>query len=141
MLKKFHAKTPFILYDYEEKPTADEFDYLTKQRTLRKVLESIGMSDELKEHLCEFCFYQVKQEENKVSPEEPEVKKGFNPELWQPVVPYHPAPSKVYRRSKTESFLDYEPVSERYQVPGLLPTIPKSEEQDRGAYTKKPLPY
>ena len=62
VLKKFNAKTPFILYDYEEEPSVDIFDYLTQQRTLKKVLESIGMSDELKEHLCEFCFYKIKED-------------------------------------------------------------------------------
>ena len=61
VLKKFNAKTPFILYDYEEEPTADEFEYLSKKRTLKKVLESIGIEDDLKNHLCEYCFYKVKE--------------------------------------------------------------------------------
>jgi len=65
VLKKFNAKTPFILFDYEEQPSADIFAYLEQPRTLKKVLESIGMSDELKEHLCEYCFYIVTQEKNK----------------------------------------------------------------------------
>ena len=51
----------------------------------------------------------------------------FKPELWKPVVPWHPEPSKVYRKSKTESFLDYQPLSERYQVPGLLPRVPREQ--------------
>ena len=38
VLKKFKAKTPFILYDYEEDPTIDIFDYFTQSRTLKKVL-------------------------------------------------------------------------------------------------------
>lgn len=64
VLKKFNATTPFILYDYEEQPSEDIFAYLEQPRTLRKVLESIGMTEELKAHLCEYCFYQVKQEKN-----------------------------------------------------------------------------
>lgn len=100
VLKKFNAQTKFILYDYEEQPSADIFDYLEQPRTLRKVLESIGMTEELKAHLCEYCFYQVKQEKNQEIPDDAENKKGFDPELWEPVIPYHPEPSRVYRRSK-----------------------------------------
>lgn len=62
VLKRFKAKTPFILYDYEEQPSSNIFAYLEQPRTLKKVLESIGMSEELKVHLCEYCFYQLKQE-------------------------------------------------------------------------------
>lgn len=62
VLKKFKAQPQFILYDYEEEPSSDIFEYLNRQRTLRKVLESIGIPKELKEHLCEYCFYRIKQE-------------------------------------------------------------------------------
>lgn len=65
VLKKFNAQTPFILYDYEEQPSTDIFAYLEEPRTLKKVLESIGMTKELKSHLCEYCFYMVKREKNK----------------------------------------------------------------------------
>lgn len=65
VLEKFHAQTKFILYNYEEKPSSDTFAYLEQPRSLRKVLESIGMTEELKEHLCEFCFYRLKEEKNK----------------------------------------------------------------------------
>lgn len=37
------------------------FEYLSKKRTLKKVLESIGIEDDLKNHLCEYCFYKVKE--------------------------------------------------------------------------------
>jgi len=56
------------------------------------------------------------------------MKNQFKKELWTPVVQEHPEPSKVYRKSKTESFLDYQPFSERYQVPGLLPKVPRKNE-------------
>ncbi len=55
------------------------------------------------------------------------MKNKFKPELWSPVVPARPELSKIYRRSKTQSFLDYQPLSERYQIPGLLPK--KSDER------------
>lgn len=61
VLKKFKAQTPFILYDYEEKTSGDIFAYLEQPRTLKKVLEAIGMSEELKEYLCEYCFYRINQ--------------------------------------------------------------------------------
>lgn len=70
VLKKFNAKTSFILYDYEEKPAADEFEYLGQKRTLKRVLESIGIGDDLKDHLCEYCFYKLK--ENKIKQQERE---------------------------------------------------------------------
>jgi len=62
VLKRFHAQTKFILYDHEEKPSSDAFAYLERPRSLRRVLESLGMTEELKEHLCEFCFYRLKEE-------------------------------------------------------------------------------
>ncbi len=57
------------------------------------------------------------------------MKNEFRKELWKPVVPYHPEPSKVYRKSKPHSFINYQPLSERYQVPGLLPKTSKEEEK------------
>ena len=55
------------------------------------------------------------------------MKNQFKRELWTPVVPEHPEPSRGYRKSKTESFLEYQPLSERYQVPGLLPRVPSKQ--------------
>lgn len=141
VLKKFNAKTPFILYDYEEEPSADIFDYLTQTRTLKKVLESIGMSEELKVHLCEYCFYQVKHEKQQERTVDSKNRKGFNPDLWQPVIIEHPPKSKGYPKHKRhEGFIQYQPVSERYLVPGLLPKKQIIEEQSGPVLTKKPTP-
>lgn len=54
------------------------------------------------------------------------MKNKFNPDLWTPVITEHPKPEKKYRRSKPHIFNYYQPLSERYEVPGLLPRIPKS---------------
>lgn len=141
VLKRFKAKTPFILYDYEEEPTADIFDYFTQSRTLKKVLDSIGMSEELKVHLCEYCFYQVKQEKQQEIKVESKDRKGFNPDLWQPVVTEHPPASKGYpKHERHEGFIQYQPMSKRYLVPGLLPNKQKIEEQCGPVLTKKPQP-
>lgn len=141
VLKKFNASTPFILYDYEERPSADIFDYLNQPRTLRKVLESIGMTKELKEDLCEYCFYQIKQEKHQEIKVESKDRKGFNPDLWQPVITEHPPASKGYpKHERHEGFIQYQPLSERYLVPGLLPNKQKIEEQCGHVLTKKPQP-
>ena len=138
VLKKFKAKTPFILYDYEEEPTIDIFDYFTQPRTLKKVLESIGISEELKVHLCEYCFYQVKQKKQQEITVESKNRKEFNPDLWQPVITEHPPKSKGYpKHRRHEGFIQYQPLSERYLVPGLLPKKQKNEEQSGPALTKK----
>lgn len=70
ILKKFNAQPQFILYDFEDKTSTTPFDHLYQNRTLKKVLESIGMTKELKEHLCEFCFNRVKKEQIKKQQEE-----------------------------------------------------------------------
>lgn len=61
-LKKLKAQPQFILYDYEEDPALDIFGYYNLERTLKKCLESIGMTEELKVHLCEFCFSIIKRD-------------------------------------------------------------------------------
>ena len=65
ILKKFNAQPQFILYDFEDKTSTTPFEHLYQNRTLKKVLESIGMTKELEEHLCEFCFYKVKEKMEK----------------------------------------------------------------------------
>lgn len=79
VLRKFHAQTKFILYDYEETPSSDTFAYLERPRALRKVLKSIGMTEELKEHLCEFCFYRLKEEKNKQEKSGPTLTRKVTP--------------------------------------------------------------
>ena len=108
---------------------------------MKKVLESIGISEELKVHLCEYCFYQVKQEKQQEITVESKNKKGFNPDLWQPVITEHPSKSKGYpKHSRHEGFIQYQPLSERYLVPGLLPKKQKNEGQSRPVLTKKIIP-
>lgn len=58
------------------------------------------------------------------------MKKQVNKELWKPIVTEHPEPEKVYRKSVQGSFLDYQPVSERYEVPGLMPPAPRKRKTD-----------
>lgn len=67
VLKKFNAQTKFILYDYQERESSNIFDYLKYKRTLKEVINSIGMSDEVKNHLCEYCFNRVKRENEIIS--------------------------------------------------------------------------
>lgn len=62
------------------------------------------------------------------------MKNEFKEELWEPVVTEHPEPSKVYRNSEPHSFVQYQPLSERYEVPGLMPKAPRKKEE-------KPLPW
>jgi len=126
VLKRLKAKTPFILYDYEEEPTTDIFDYFTQSRTLKKVLESIGMSDELKEHLCEYCFYQVKQVKQQERLVDLGDGKVWNQDLWKPigVKPVEINETKIMFESsqKINSFLDYQVPEDRYVVRGVMPS-------------------
>lgn len=62
ILKKFNAQTKFILYGLEVKKSFSSQDFLCKKISLRKVLESIGITTELKEYLSELCFNRVKEE-------------------------------------------------------------------------------
>ncbi len=62
VLRKLNAQTKFILYDYQEIVSSHIFDYLKYKRTLKEVINSIGMSEEVKNHLCEYCFNRVKRE-------------------------------------------------------------------------------
>jgi len=67
VLKRLKAQPQFILYDYEEELSSDMFSYLGYNKTLKKCLESIGMSKELKEYLCEYCFCKFKQKKRAAS--------------------------------------------------------------------------
>ena len=126
VLKRFKAKTPFILYDYEEEPSSDIFAYFEQPRTLKKVLESIGMSEELKIHLCEYCFYQVKQEKRQERLVDLGDGKVWNPDLWKPIgykpVEIDDAEIMAENLKKTNSFLDYQAPNDRYEVRGIMPS-------------------
>ena len=62
VLKRLNAQPKFILYDYEEKTNADIFAYLENEKTLLDVIHSIGMTIGLQNHLCEYCFNRLNQE-------------------------------------------------------------------------------
>lgn len=62
------------------------------------------------------------------------LKNKVNTALWEPIVTEHPDPIKIYRKSETKSFLDYQPVSERYEVPGLMPRAPRRSKSDSEPY-------
>lgn len=127
VLKKLNAQPKFILFDYEEEPILGAFNYSSKRRTLKKCLESIGMPEELKEYLCEFCFYRVKNDIK-------DYRNHFNEELWKPVVQEHPPVSNTYPIHKRHiGFIDYQPLSDRYQVPGLLP---KTQTEDNPKFKR-----
>ena len=126
VLKKFNARPQFILYDYEEQPSADIFAYLEQHRTLRKVLESIGMTEELKEHLCEYCFYRIKEEKHQARLVDLGNGKVWNPDLWKPIgfKPVEIDQAKIMAENlrKTNSFLDYQAPEDRYEVRGIMPS-------------------
>ena len=121
VLKRFKAKTPFILYDYEEEPSADIFDYFTQSRTLKKVLESIGMSEELKAHLCEYCFYQIKQIKEQERLVDLGNWKKWNPDLWKPIG-YKPVDVEPIFSQKHTGFVEYQAPEDRYEVRGIMPS-------------------
>ena len=129
VLKRFRAQTRFILFDYEEDPDLDVFDYLTNERTLKKCLESLGMTDELKEHLCEYCFNMVKSAKNIKH----QKKCVVNEAISKPIVTERPSVSNTYRIAEPhKGFVEWQPISERYEVPGLMPRAPrKSREKDK----------
>lgn len=62
------------------------------------------------------------------------MKNQFKEELWQPVVTEHPKPSVGFRKHKTHIYSRWQPPSERYEVPGLMPKVPREKEE-------KPLPF
>ena len=62
------------------------------------------------------------------------MKNQFKKELWTPVITEHPKPSVGFRKHTTHIYSRWQPISERYEVPGLLPRAPRKEEE-------KPLPF
>ncbi len=70
VLKKFNAQTKFVLYDHKEKPSSDPFAYLENKKTLIDVMQAIGMTNELQNHLCEYCFNRLNQEIGKSDEQE-----------------------------------------------------------------------
>lgn len=67
VLKRLNAQPKFVLYDYQEKPSSDPFAYLENEKTLIDVMQAIGMSKDLKNHLYEYCFNKLNQENSKQS--------------------------------------------------------------------------
>ena len=65
VLKRFNAQTKFVLYDHQEKTSSDPFAYLEYEKKLIDVMQAIGMTKELQNHLCEYCFNKLKQENSK----------------------------------------------------------------------------
>jgi len=61
ILKKYNAQPQFILYEFEENSSLSSSDFASRTRTLKKVLESIGISNEVKEHLYNLIFCKVKE--------------------------------------------------------------------------------
>ncbi|MBE6154728.1 MAG: hypothetical protein E7163_04070 [Firmicutes bacterium] len=62
VLKRLNAQPKFILYDYQEKPNSDVFAYLQNEKTLIDVIQAIGMPNELKSYLCDYCFNRLSHE-------------------------------------------------------------------------------
>lgn len=58
------------------------------------------------------------------------MKKQVDPKFWKPIVTERPQRQKVYKKSETRSFLDYQPISERYEVPGLMPRAPRRSKEE-----------
>lgn len=58
------------------------------------------------------------------------MKNQFKKELWTPVITEHPKPSVGFRKHRPHIFNYWQPISERYKVPGLIPrkTLCKEEE-------------
>jgi len=70
VLKRFNAQTKFVLYDYQEKTSSDPFAYLENEKKLIDVMQVIGMTNELQNHLCEYCFNRLNQEIGKSDEQE-----------------------------------------------------------------------
>ena len=66
------------------------------------------------------------------------MKNQFKKELWTPVVTEHPNPSVGLRKHKPHIFSEWQPLSERYQVPGLLPKVPREKEEKPIAFLNEP---
>ena len=53
------------------------------------------------------------------------MKNKFDKTKWKPIVTEHPEPEKRYRKSVPNKQPEYQPLSERYDVPGLMPRAPR----------------
>ena len=53
----------------------------------------------------------------------------FKKELWTPVITEHPKPSVGFRKHRPHIFNNWQPISERYKVPGLIPKKTLREEE------------
>ena len=70
VLKKFNAQTKFVLYDHQEKTSSNPFAYLEYEKKLIDVMQAIGMTNELQNHLCEYCFNKLNQKNSKQTEDE-----------------------------------------------------------------------
>lgn len=62
------------------------------------------------------------------------MKNKFDPTKWTPVVPEHPEPTKRYPKHAHHEQPNWQPPSERYEVPGLLPRAPRKSNPDNKPY-------
>lgn len=62
------------------------------------------------------------------------MKKQIDPTLWRPIITKHPELQKTYRRSEPNIFNSYQPLSERYEIPGLMPKAPRKPRPDFKPY-------
>ena len=56
ILKKYNAKLNYILYEFEERYSLSALDFSSRTRTLKSVLDSIGLSKDVKEHLYNLVY-------------------------------------------------------------------------------------
>ena len=62
------------------------------------------------------------------------MKNKVDPKTWKPIVTEHPEPEKRYRKSTPHKQPEYQPLSERYEVPGLMPRAPRRSNPDDKPY-------
>lgn len=67
VLKRLNAQTKFILYDYQEKTSSKPFAYLENEKKLIDVIQAIGMTNELRNHLCEYCFNKLNKDNDNLT--------------------------------------------------------------------------
>lgn len=58
-------KPDYIIYDYKINPNQDMNEYYNRQRSLREVLESVGLPQPIKFFLCEDTMAKLKDKEQK----------------------------------------------------------------------------
>jgi len=133
-LKKLNGQPKFILFDYEEDPSLGMWDYLHQKKTLREVLQCLGMSNDLKEYLCEFCFDRIKQ--TQIASPQQKTDKIFNPELWKPIG-IKPVNAKDPISTKHRGFVEYQAPNDRYEVRGVMPSAKNWYRDDLEEMEKK----